>query len=149
MRIAVDCDLTVVDTAHHWWEWLNKVTLSDNPYPLFEDGVVDYDLTKYYKKELDAIGIDGYEFWRSSTLYDTLVPIDGAVEVLQHLHELGHEIIFVSTIKGSHHKSKYYFLKRYFPFMKGFVATKEKHLVGCDVIIDDRNNVLNKFIKIS
>src|SRR5690625_5548503 len=57
-------------------------------------------------------------------------------------------IVFVSTLKGNHHRSKYYFLNQYFGhIMDGFLGTHEKHYVRGGVIIDDRIDHLNSMKK--
>src|SRR5690606_28249698 len=72
-------------------------------------------------------------------------PYEGCVEALGELKKLGWDIIVVSAIKGFHAKSKYYFLKKYLPFLDGVVYTKEKGFVNVDVMIDDRDDILNQF----
>lgn len=117
-QLAVDCDNTVV--FMDWQGWQNAQD------ELYEHDPLDY--------------------WRSSTLYDNLQPMHGAVETLEALSE-HFDIVFVSRLKGDHHRSKVYFLKKWFPFMKGFVGTHEKWLLAdsfCALIDDDWNN-LSKF----
>lgn len=141
--IAVDVDLTVVDMAPFWWSWLQEQTECDRPYPHFGHiGEIDYDLSNYFKEELEEKGIDGHDYWRQKNIYDGKVPIPGSRETLCRLFLRGHDIIFVSQLKGDHHKSKVEFLKRHFPYMKAFVGTKEKWAVRCDVLIDDRESHL-------
>lgn len=142
--IAVDVDLTVCETGYEWWKWAEAMTKAGFTYEWvsqwYNYGIPYGPIWK--TKELAGSVLD---YWRGNAVYDHLSPIENSVEVLRQLHERGFDIVFVSTIKGNHHKSKYHFLKRHFPFMKGFVATKEKWLVKADVIIDDRNSVLNSF----
>lgn len=134
MRIAIDVDITTVETDKAWLHWLNtysgkNLTLKDCNY--------DYNLGKYFP-ELD----DPFDFWRDKRLYDGIVPRLDAFKIINELNKV-HEIIFVSAVKGDHHKSKYNMLKTYFPEMDGFIATKEKQFVRCDMLIDDRNNFIN------
>lgn len=117
-QLAVDCDNTVV--FMDWDKWCRE-----------QDELFEYDKLDY---------------WRSSTLYDNLQPMHGAVETLEALSEY-FDIVFVSRLKGDHHRSKVYFLKKWFPFMKGFIGTHEKWLLAdsfCALIDDDWNN-LSKF----
>lgn len=137
--VGIDVDLTLVSTDEEWAEYLDSRYMNLGlDLPDFPDNNIDYNLGSYYPELKDP-----YTFWRMEDVYDNLTPLPYAEEVINDLCER-HEVVFVSTIKGNHHKSKYNFLKRHFPKMSGFVATKEKQYVPCNVFIDDRNDVLNK-----
>lgn len=138
--IVVDVDITLVRTDLAWWEWMEKVTdkclAPERPLPynistLFEDSVPE--------------GVDLFDYWRDGCVYHTLKPRDGAIECLTDLDSQGWDVVFASHIKGLHHKSKVNFLKRHFPFMKGFLATKEKGFIKADAVVDDRVKFLNQF----
>jgi 5'(3')-deoxyribonucleotidase len=145
--IAVDVDLTVADSDISHWDWLQRQCLSfDTEMPAVDD--ISYDLGSYF--DLPS-RVDSMSFWREESLYDEspqfgfrpIMPIKGSIDALRILSNGGWEIVFVSHVKGNHHKSKVEWLKRHFPFMSGFVATKEKKYVDCDILIDDRNLHLN------
>jgi 5'(3')-deoxyribonucleotidase len=138
--ILCDVDLTVVDPVPDWVDWLNTLTGTNKKLP--SSGEISYDLGSYWREELEEIGEDGLGFWRQENLYDNLIPDKSAIKHLTALNDNGHEIRFVSHIKGNHHKSKYNFLKRWFPLMTGFAATKEKWMLYGDILIDDRLNHL-------
>lgn len=129
--IGVDIDLTVVASDLAWWDWCNKRTGQN----LSTDKIVSplYDISKYY-----APMIDYNDFWRQRNLYDDMVPIKDSVEVLEFLKNKGHEIVFISRLKGDHHKSKVNFIKKYFPFYDGIIGTHEKKYAKVDMLIDDR-----------
>jgi 5'(3')-deoxyribonucleotidase len=143
LTIGVDVDLCVVNTDWEWWSWM--ITNYGPP-----TGAQDlrmlrkYNLTAYWPNE-DPDKL--MNFWRQEGLYDNLQPIQGSFRTLLDLSEDGHKIVFISSVKGNHNKSKYYFLKRHFPFMSGYIATKEKHFVDVDVMIDDRDTNLLPFKK--
>jgi 5'(3')-deoxyribonucleotidase len=141
--VAVDVDQTIVDTAYPWWQWLENISGKGLPYDVVSS---TYDFTKMYETELREMGIDGLDYWRQKNLYDDLEPLPYAVEALELVSKIG-DVIFVSVLKGDHHKSKYYFLKKHFPFMQGLIGTKEKRFVHCDMAIDDRNENLDQFRK--
>lgn len=85
---------------------------------------------------------DPLDYWRSPTLYDNLEPMEGCVEALEKLSQ-HFQILFVSRLKGWHHKSKVMFLKKHFPFMTGFIGTHEKWIIQdsyCGLIDDDIKN---------
>lgn len=138
--IAVDVDNVVVDLARDWVDFINKslpqeekITLSDVRYSYnFHDAV-----SGFLSQERVS------SFWKCPNLYDNATPIEGSVEVLASLSN-DFNIVFATHVEGNHAKSKFDFLKRHFPFMDGFIATREKHFVKCDMLIDDRvKNLVN------
>lgn len=141
---VIDCDQTVVDSAYAWYLWLEDKTKAGYPYDLVKHV---YDFSQTYTDVWIDKCIDGhpYDFWRARDVYDNLQPLEGCVEVLKTIQGWGYHIVFVSAVKGDHHKSKYNFLNRHFPFMDGFIATQEKGFVKADLVIDDRNKFLNMF----
>ena len=141
--IAVDVDFTVVDMVPVWWHWLENITNCKKDIDKTTNGQIDYDLSVYFKEELKAVNRCGLDFYRQDGLYDTIKPIQKSVEVLNKVSLAGHEIVFVSAIKGRHTKSKAEFIKRHYPFYSGIVYTKEKQYVDCEVFIDDRVNNIN------
>lgn len=108
------------------------------------DGVVVDTLTLY--KKASPFLDDPLDFWRDETLYDNLEPMNGAVEKLGALSQY-FNIVFVSRLKGNHHRSKVYFLKKHFPFMTGFIGTHEKYLLNDSLVamVDDLEDNLSKF----
>ena len=108
------------------------------------DGVVvdTHSLYREASKHLE----DPLDFWRAEDLYDNLAPMEGAVEKLEQLSQY-FGIVFISRLKGNHHKSKVGFCKKHFPFMVGFIGTHEKWLMNESVVamIDDLPENLIKF----
>lgn len=143
MRIGVDIDGCVVDTPDLWFKWLSE------RYHLTAKGkiitksnlLLPYDLSEIF--EVDEV--EAFNFWRNPYLYVGLRPMRDSVDVLKTLQSEGHEIVFISACKGFHHKSKWEFIEKHFPFHSGVVFTKEKWLLGegLDVMIDDRLSVLS------
>lgn len=154
--IGVDVDLTVADSDISHWEWLKSVSTKATDH-FVSPSKWDYDLGKYFQMPL---GVDSMDYWRLEDIYDEkpsttpsaiswtrpVMPIRGSQRALAKLSELGWEILFISHVKGNHHKSKVEWLKRMFPFMDGFIATKEKYYANacCDIFIDDRNKHINE-----
>lgn len=145
--IAVDVDLCVVDSLTPWLKWFKEwydVEFTQAP------GEYNYDLVPrmeelLFKKDgrkIDHI-ITPFDFWRSNKLYDNLLPIEGSQECLSKLYEQGHNIIFVSKCVPSHEESKRNFLKKHFPFARGFISTGDKQYVKYDVLIDDHIDNIN------
>lgn len=108
------------------------------------DGVVVDTLTLY--KKASPFLDDPLDFWRGETLYDNLEPMKCAVEKLETLSQY-FNIVFVSRLKGNHHRSKVYFLKKHFPFMAGFVGSHEKWILNDSLVamVDDLEDNLVKF----
>lgn len=104
------------------------------------DGMLEYDLSKMYPTVADP-----YDYWRTLD-YDQFKPLEGSVKALDALSKY-FDIAFISQAKGFHHKSKYYWLDRHFPFKTGVMLTKEKWLMKGSVVamIDDRLDHLKGF----
>lgn len=154
MRIGIDVDLVTLASDEAWWDWLysmcrensnDKTSLEDLKSVCQSLGrEVDYDLSKYFSPPLNE-NVSPYDFWRSTNVYDTISPVKGAVDKIKQLIGSGHEVVFITHVKGHSMKSKYNNLVRLFGGGAfSFVVTKEKHLVNVDVIIDDRNEMVNK-----
>lgn len=108
------------------------------------DGVI-VDTLSLYKEASEQLE-DPLDFWRSDSLYDNLEPIKGSVEKLQQLSQY-FSLVFISRLKGNHHRSKVYFTKKWFPFQEGFIGTHEKYLMNNSVVamIDDLSENLVGF----
>lgn len=131
-RIGVDVDGVVTPTDEMWYNWCRHWFDEDVTVP------IDYNLLLRFCNNKDIM-----QFWKQDDLYQN-VPINpDCREVLQSLHDLGNEIVFVSRITDPHGHSKWDFLKDNFPFMKGVMWTREKWLAGVDVMIDDKLSTLN------
>lgn len=132
--LAVDVDLTVCPSDEGWREWLG------NKYGYVKCPMTEYNFSHYYPHAEAP-----FEYWRSLE-YSQFQPLKGSVEKLEQLSTY-FDIVFISAIKGKHNKEKYYWLKEHFPFLKGYIATKEKFLMNNSVcaMIDDRLDNLQGF----
>lgn len=126
--IAVDVDLTVVDSVTPWVNWYKDLTGDD----LGSLSSENNDLETLMKNHNDPM-----KFWRDPKLYDKLEAFEHAKIYLQKIHELGIGIIFVSSCIPEHEESKRHFIRRNFPYSKGFVSTSDKKFVRCDYFVDD------------
>ena len=147
--IGVDFDLTVVDCVFQQGGWIDHLNAMSYHYISKEHFAnmkeINYDLGKYYP---DLTESESFSFWKDTSLYQKLKPYKGAVEVINNLARQGHKIVFISHCQQNHFKSKVVAAKEWFDIPKesfGFLATKEKHFVNVDVMIDDRNVFLNSF----
>lgn len=147
--IGIDFDLTVVDCVFQQGGWVDHLNAMSYHYISKEQfanmGEIDYNLGKYYP---DLTESESFSFWKDTSLYQKLKPYDGAVTVINNLVKQGHKVVFISHCQQNHFKSKVVAAKEWFDITKesfGFLATKEKHFVNVDVMIDDRNTFLNSF----
>lgn len=147
--IGVDFDLTVLDCVFQQGGWVDHLNAMSYHYISKEQFAgmdkIDYNLGKYYQ---DLTESESFSFWKDTSLYQKLKPYKGAVEVINNLAKQGHHIVFISHCQQNHFKSKVVAAKEWFDIPKtsfGFLATKEKHFVNVDVMIDDRNLFLNSF----
>jgi hypothetical protein len=140
----IDVDLTVVNSPKYWLKWLNS--MAGTAYEIEEIGYA-YNIGKHFEELLKPYRVHPSDFWRSPSIYDTMKPIEGTLEGLERIKDLGYDIVFTTFNKGFNSKSKHNFLRRNFgSVMDGYVVTKEKHFVssgtGRDIIVDDRNEFL-------
>jgi 5'(3')-deoxyribonucleotidase len=152
MRIGIDLDLCVIASDEAWYQYLQCICggeYSKTPFSDFKEtelsggGKIDYNLSSYFPEPIYDKS-DALNMWRGTTTYDTMKAVDGSVAAVTEMYNQGHEIVFISHVKGNSLKSKYSWLKRHFSFPFGFVATKEKHLISVDLMIDDRlENLVN------
>lgn len=136
--LGVDCDVTLVSTDLGWLEWLRKQ--APQTYPLGDYEPYPYNLGKLFPNVEDP-----YRYWRELD-YSSFSPLPGSVESLRELSKW-FDIVFISQHKGTHGKSKYYWLEEHFPFLKGVILTKEKWILNDSVVamIDDRLEHLEGF----
>lgn len=145
--LLVDVDNTVANTGKAQWAWLCEQLVTNIDMPKM---VCNYDLTNYFFKSDTEEGSKVnrkecmYFFDRDNEPYNKVEPYEGAQEALKKLHDNGFNIIFVSHIVGDHFENKLEWVEKHFPFLRGFIGTKQKHLIKGDAIIDDRHDRLNK-----
>lgn len=159
--IAVDVDLTIVDTLTPWFNWIRQITGEEFPVMDYcgtpglgkhlPQWMKNYDdlpgfLAEYngptVKTDKDAITA----YWKQRNLYQNLKPIEGAQEYLSELSRKA-DIVFVTHCFPGHIDSKRRFLDSQFRFKHDFIDTKAKHLIAYDVLIDDNYAVISNGLK--
>ena len=132
---AVDVDLTVVDTLASWVEW----------YEFSTGAVFPWDRTheKSVNRLMEENMFSPLNYWNKEDLYDTLQPMEGAVDALTRISE-SYRIVFVTKSTAGHLYSKAAFLNRHFPFHSGIVNTSDKGLVEAEVYVDDFDKYVDK-----
>lgn len=137
--LGVDVDITICNSDQGWLDWLKYYNGFGRVLEI-EGDILPYDLSEMFPNFKNP-----YQYWRDLD-YNQFEPIEGSVEALEKLSK-HFGIVFISRIKGHHTKSKYYWLKKHFPFMTEYVATHGKWVLNDSVVamVDDRMSVLEKF----
>jgi uncharacterized protein len=76
-------------------------------------------------------------------------PMRGAVEVLQQLHQEGHELLFVTARYGPVAMAEtLQWVERYCPLLvarESVIFAAKKHILEADMLIDDRGSLVSKY----
>jgi 5'(3')-deoxyribonucleotidase len=134
----IDCDEVLVEAAIDWVAHLNKLAGTD--YTVSELGG-DYNLGRIFK---ERHGIENpMDFWFCDNLYDDRFPKAGAINAMAEFAINDIDVYIVTYCVGNHFMSKVNFLERWFGgLFKDIIATKSKHMIKGDLIIDDRDDNL-------
>jgi len=162
--IAIDVDLTVVDTLTPWLNWIEQTQGEKFPLQDFAGHraysnkyvppwIEHYgNMPGFMKQGMLPLEVDEITFmayWSQPTLYQNLKPLDGVVEQIKRLSGK-YNIVFVSHCIAPHRESKKKFLEYHFkdvPFQFLDVAGKQKHMVRYDWLIDDTVSVISDAAK--
>jgi 5'(3')-deoxyribonucleotidase len=132
MIINIDIDNTVNDFLDKFVFYLNCVGHS-----IKKQNISEYNLSK-------ATGIDepilSCLFFGNNNFYKQMLPLEGSVECINKLWELGHEIRFVTAITYEVISARIEFIKEFFPFIdpdRSLIVTNNKKSVYADIVIDD------------
>jgi len=145
--LGVDVDLTTLRSDRAWWAWLKNMTMNEDLPNNIDDFIaqghqVNYDISTHFSEPYND-NIETLDFWRNEGVYDTIEPVDGAVESIKELMEY-FNIVFVTHNKGNGGRSKFNNLVRHFGKGNfGQLVTKEKYLARIDALVDDRHDFLN------
>lgn len=150
IKIGIDLDITLFDTDEMWLSWLENESRGKpwNHKKYLEDKLrndVDYNLTNYFPSISKE---DGFKYWSDPLTYKECNIHTGAKNVIKELYQANCEIIFISYCMNCPDQIKYKIerLKDEFDFMMpddfNFIPAKKKHLVKCDILVDDRNSFL-------
>jgi len=143
MRILIDMDEVLVHTLDDWLYCYNHDYDDDKT---IED-IKSWAVHDWIKPEC---GTKVYEYLALEDFFKHLMPIEGAVEGVKLLMELGHDVVIVSacpiTAPGSY-AEKLEWIKERMPFfpLKSFISCHRKDLVSGDVLLDDGAHNLKDF----
>jgi len=137
MIIAVDVDDTVAQLMPEWLRLYNKkfdrnVQVED---------IVDWECSCIPPEDKENF----YSILHARTLYDHVEPVYGALDGCMTLRELGHRVVFITSVVPAHAGAKLLWLYRH-----GFLVEKrhggesnyiecfDKALIRADLIIEDK-----------
>lgn len=142
MRIGIDVDgVLAYDIAYDWG------------LKIFRNFRENYKNYYYYesfdeaiKENKNLLVKNPYDFWKNKNLYDSYEFSSDIKRFLRCLNDAypNAEFFIISDCFEEHIASKEAFLKREWNLEKPFkfINTKDKHLVECNLYIDDRPQIL-------
>ena len=153
--IAIDMDLTIVDSLTPWLYWIHQTQGVHFPVDHFAginpgqvpDFITEYDkMPAYFRRHNPNLSTYNEElflqYWKQPNLYQNLRPVTDSVHIIEGLARKA-DIVFVTSCFPGHIDSKKMFLKAHFGHMPfDFIDTRAKHLVDYDVLIDDNPGVI-------
>jgi 5'-nucleotidase len=143
LTIAVDVDDVCADLLGTWLKRYN-VEYGDT---LLPEDIKEWDMTASVKKEC---GARIYNFLHDQTLYDEVLPMQGARTAVYELLALGHRVIYVTACVQSTMDRKLDWLLRWGfltrkNYRTDFIAAGDKSLVMADYLFDDRPENVKTF----
>ena len=132
-KICIDVDDTIHYLTKAWAKWLNEKYTTTVDY----SNIVDWDITQYWPNlTMDQI----CEALRTPEFWDTVEPMQDAIEYIQKLQEDGHKIYLCTST--DYRIAPFKFAKtieKYFPFIDrhDIILTYNKKMIDCDFLIDD------------
>ena len=143
--IAIDVDGTVADLYPELFRLYN-IDYNDNVTVEIAMPAYGHETWKI-KPECGNKILDYFDL---PNLYDNIVPIDGALEGISYLRNLGYRVVFNSScfINRSDDKLKWLvkhkFLKESSRLFKDWIVVSDKSLINAHIMIDDRpENIYN------
>lgn len=133
IKIGCDIDNVVYSTAQavldvHYENTGERLHLAD----IKTYGIEDY-VSEQYRENFHKMFLDK-RVWKRVEL------LPNCVETIKQLHDMGHEIYFVTATETANVHKKFQFLCRAFPFIdvrKRLITTQCKQMIRLDVLIDD------------
>lgn len=143
--VWVDLDGIVADFFSPLISEYNKRALSALQHPLHIDDIVSWDMSKHVR-EPDVL----YKIFHEPGFFSALKPLPGAVETLEQLVDLGHDVNIASACVTTHSfGEKAEWCAKFLPFLPLthiMLGSKKGRLIG-DVLIDDGAHNARAFIE--
>ena len=140
MIIAVDMDNVLCNLQEVVVSLFNKRNKTNYTMESF----TNYDVAQILPKN-EAILMK--TMYGENNLYSNINPLPGSQNAIEKLINAGHQVYVVSDMIPSTYEEKSEWLKFYFPQIDDahIIAMKHKHLLRCDVMIEDNlQNLLAK-----
>ena len=139
--VAVDCDGVCADLTSEWI--INRYNNDWNDNLKHED-ITDWNVHQFVKPEC---GLKIYDYLQDPSLYDNVIPIEGAINGVFYLKSLGYRVIFVthSTQGHSGRKFRWLFQHGFIEVEDDYVECKDKSLVNASYLLDDYVVNVNSF----
>ena len=140
MRILLDCDNVICDTTRsvldvHYEKTGERLSIDD---------IKTYYIENFVSPEYKD---DFYTIFLDKRVWKGIKVLPHCVEVVERLHNAGHEIWIVTSTEAANVHKKARFLQRTFPFLnirKRLITTPYKQILNADLLIDDCvDNVIN------
>ena len=135
MLIFVDVDDVCADLVTEWIRCYN----ADKDYNLKVEDITSWDIWKHVDPTV-ATGI--YDYLLIPELYYNIVPIEGSLDGVRELRDMGHRVVFATTANTIQMKPKHEWLSG-FGFFEGgdprkdYITVGDKSLLFGDLLIDD------------
>jgi len=142
LTIAIDVDGVCADLITPWLRRYN-CDWEDNLQP---EQIHEYRIEKFVRPEC---GMAIYDYINDPSIYDEVLPIEGAIEGVRRLRAKGHDICFATASPASAMGRKFYWLSR-FGFLKTideYIEISAKHLLRVDALIDDNPDMILKMLR--
>lgn len=143
--IAVDVDGVVADLYPELFRLYNK-DFNDNI--TYQEAMLGYNSDTWVLKP-ECTDIEAY--FEKPDLYDNIKPIQGALEGIKYLRDLGYRIVFNSTcfVNRADDKLKWLVKHRFLNDIKrhckDWMVVSDKSLINAHIMIDDRPQNIYKF----
>jgi len=135
MIVGVDVDDVALDLMG---EWLRRYNADHNDF-LTKNDIKTWDIFNHVK-----CGHKIYDYLKHSDLYDNIQPVEGAVEAIKALRDIGDRIVYVtSCVRGPMFDAKWGALIRNGLLSENrvendYIGATDKTLIKVDVMIDDK-----------
>lgn len=146
MIINIDIDNTTNDFIEKFVYYLNGLQSRLEPisYTFYNprSDIEVKDITNYKLALSTGVRDEILEtmFFRNNAFYETLEPLENAVETIKELVERGNTVRFVTAIRYDVVQARIDFIKKYFPFIDPdtqLIVTNNKEAIYADIVIDD------------
>ena len=133
MRILLDCDNVICDTTRS----VLDVHYEKTGERLSVDDIKTYYIENFVSPEYKD---DFYTIFLDKRVWKGIQVLPHCVEVVERLHNAGHEIWIATSTETANIHKKARFLQRTFPFLnirKRLITTPYKQILNADLLIDD------------